>query len=140
MDNMNLQEIMKKEHQGIKEKVIKEMVYQLGIYLFSLLAFAIVFYREHFFLVIKTVTALYWLFIFPGFFIMYYWVENIGFIERFAISFGVTTSAMYIFMYYLGLAGMHIKYFALFPLLMIALGIMSILKTSHQEEKTKLSP
>jgi|SRR3989338_2636410 len=108
----------------IMNKLRKESAYLLIAFAAFLIIFKIVFYNESMLNSIKISAALFWMFVLPGFFIMFYWNESIDFIERLiigtALGLGIIGSASY----YLGIMGLNIKYQTIIlPLCFILLGI-----------------
>lgn len=110
-------------------RIKKEGIY-LGLLLVSLIIlFKVVFYKELFSNVVFMSLSLFWLFILPGFAIMFYWRSDLDFLERLvigtALGLGVVGSASY----YLGLIGLNIKYQIVpVPLLLILLGLFLSLR------------
>ena len=105
---------MKKKVFSLKKedliRIKKEGIY-LGLFLLSIIViFKIVFFNELFSKIISMSLSLFWLFILPGFSIMYYWKDELDFLERLvigtAIGLGIVGSASY----YLGLIGWNIEY------------------------------
>ena len=117
---------MKKE---VFEKLKKELV-NLGILLILfILIFKIVYFKESLFIVFRTVLSIFWLFVLPGYFIMFYWHEKLRFTERLIIGIAFSAAIIGIFSYYLGLIGLNIKYHGiLLPIILILLGIFFIIR------------
>jgi len=111
---------LKKE---IFEDIKKELL-NLGILFFIVLViFKIVFFKEQFFVLIKTVLSLFWLFVLPGYFAILYWKNKLDFIERLVMGIVLGISMVGITSYYLGLTGLHIKFhFIVLPPLIIVIG------------------
>ena len=84
---------------------------------------------ESFLIVLRTVFAFFWMFILPGFYLMYYWHEKLSFLERFIVGIAVSASVIGISSYYLGLAGLNIKYHGiLLPILFLIIDFILIWK------------
>jgi len=98
---------MKKE---LIDKIKNESKNIFYLFLIGIIIFKILFYKESFLIILRTVFAFFWLFILPGFYLMYYWHEKLGFLERFIIGVTVSASVIGIFSYYFGLLGLNIKY------------------------------
>ena len=112
---------MKKE---VFNYIIKELMYVGLLFLLALVVFKIAFFKENLTVLIRMVLSLFWLFVLPGYFIMLYWKEKLGFIERFVVGIFISASVVGIASYYLGLFGLNIKYHTiLLPLALIVLGI-----------------
>ena len=107
------------------ELVKKEMQYVALLFLVLLIAFKIAFFRENLVVILRTVFAMFWMFILPGYFIMLYWQDKLGFMERLIIGIALSAATIGAFSYYLGLIGLHIKYHAfVLPVLLILIGII----------------
>jgi len=113
---------LKKE---IFEKVKKELKYIGILFLLILIIFKIAFYKEDIGVLLRSVLSLFWLFVLPGYFIMLYWEEKLGFTERFVIGIILSAAIIGIASYYLGLIGLNIKYHTIvLPLVLIFIGIV----------------
>jgi len=115
----------------MKQKLIyqikKESAYLIYLLLSGVILFKILFYKESLLIVLRTVLAFFWLFILPGFYLMYYWHEKLSFLERFLLGIAVSASVIGISSYYLGLAGLNIKYHGiLLPILFLAVGFFLV--------------
>ena len=107
----------------------KEMQYIGLLFLVFLVIFRIVFFKENLIVLFRIVLSLFWLFVLPGYFIMLYWREKIDFIERFIIGIALAAGIIGISSYYLGLAGLNIKYHTfILPLGLILVGIIFSLR------------
>jgi hypothetical protein len=117
---------LKKE---IFETVKRESVYVGILFLISLVIFKIAFYKENFMSLLRNVFSLFWLFVVPGYFIMLYWEEKLGFVERIVIGISVTAAITGISSYYLSLAGLNISLHTIvLPVLILLIGIIINLK------------
>ncbi|MBI2135297.1 hypothetical protein HYU09_04870 [Candidatus Woesearchaeota archaeon] len=106
------------------EIIKKEAIYLGLLILLALAIFKIAFFREDLLVLSRTVLSLFWLFVIPGYVIMLYWSEKLGFVERFVIGIFVSASVVGILSYYLGLIGLNIKYHAVvLPIVLILSGI-----------------
>lgn len=106
------------------EKLRKELAYLLMALAAGIIIFKIVFYNESFLNVLKMVLSLLWLFVLPGYFIMFYWQEKLDFVERFIIGTALAFGLMGILSYYTGLAGITIKlHVFILPLALILIGL-----------------
>jgi len=112
---------LKKE---VFDHIKKELKYIGILFLLVLVIFKIAFFKEDLVVLLRNVLALLWLFALPGYFIMLYWKENLGFLERFIIGIALSAAIIGISSYYLGLTGLNIKYHAIIlPLVLIFIGI-----------------
>ncbi len=104
---------------------IKEETIYLGIMFILLNALLkIVFYKELFSNILKISFGIFWIFVIPGFCIMYYWADKLNFFQRFIIGTAVGSGIIGTLSYYLGLAGLNIKYHVItLPLLFSIIGI-----------------
>ena len=114
------------------DTAIRESKYLGLAFLIGLVIFKIVFYQENLIALFMNVLSLFWIFALPGYFIMLYWKEKLGFLERFVIGLILSAAIIGILSYYLGLMGLNIKYHAIIlPLALIFTGIAVSLK-SHR--------
>ena len=91
---------LKKE---IFEMVKKELMYIGLLFLIIIVIFKIIFFNENLIVVFRTVLALFWIFVLPGYFLMLYWKENLQFTERFVIGIALAIAITGIASYYLGI-------------------------------------
>lgn len=111
------------------ELVKKESVYIGVLFLVILIIFKIIYYKDNFIVSLRFVASLFWLFAIPGYIIMFYWKEKLGFTERFIIGIALSAAVIGISSYYTGLMGLNIKYHGiLLPIVIIVAGIMINLK------------
>ena len=123
---------MKKE---VFEQMKKELIMIAVIFILALLAFKAVFLREDFFIVLRTVTAIFWVLVLPGFVIMLYWREELKFYERLIIGIGIGTVLTGLLSYYAGLMGLSVKYHAvLLPLVIIIAGLMLAISRKYKPD------
>lgn len=107
----------------------KELKYIGLLFLVFLVIFRIAFFKENLIVLFRIVLSLFWLFALPGYFMMLYWREKIDFTERFIIGIALAAGLIGIVSYYLGLAGLNIKYHAvILPLVLILAGLLINLK------------
>ncbi len=107
----------------------RESIYIGALFIIFLIIFKIIFFKESFFIVLRTVFSIFWLFVFPGYSIMLYWNEKLDFIERLVIGVALSAAVIGISSYYIGLAGLNIKYHGIIlPLALMIFGIAITLK------------
>lgn len=107
------------------DAVKKELKYIGLLFLVFLVIFRIVFLKENLIVLFKLVLSLFWLFVLPGYFMMLYWREKIDFTERFIIGIVLAAGIIGIVSYYLGLAGLNLKYHAvILPSVLILAGML----------------
>jgi len=119
------------EEIALKKKIfdLEELKYLGILFLLVLIAFKIAFFKENLIVLVRSVVSIFWLFVIPGYFIMLYWKEKIGFIERIVVGMGMAAAIIGILSYYLSLAGLNLRFhFILLPLLSIILGSIFSLK------------
>lgn len=119
---------MKKE---ILDKLKKELGYVGILFILFILIFKITFFKESLVVVFRMVISLFWMFILPGYALMFYWKNKLGFTERFIMGIALSTAIIGILSYYLGLIGINIKYHTIIlPLIIILAGLfISLRKT-----------
>jgi len=111
---------LKKSH---FDQIKNELIIIGIIFLIIVVGFKILFSKESFGIVIRTVFSIFWLFVLPGYAVMLYWKEKLKFYERFIIGIGVGTALIGLLSYYLGLIGLHIKYhYITLPVALILIG------------------
>lgn len=111
--------------------LIKKELQYLGILLIAaLIIFKIAFFKENMIVLLRNVLSMFWLFVLPGYFMMLYWKEKLGFTERFIIGTGLAAAVIGVISYYLGLVGLDIKFHAVaLPLILIAASLTVNLRT-----------
>lgn len=103
----------------------KELLIIGLLFIVVFIAFKIIFLQESFFVVLRTVFAIFWLFVLPGYFVMFYWKEELKLFERLIIGIAVGTAVIGLSSYYIGLLGLHIKYHTVvLPIVLITLGLI----------------
>lgn len=125
----------RQESNSIFTVVKSELVYLAIVLVMILFIFKIAFYKENLLTVIKTAIGVFWIFVLPAFFVLYYWREKFNFIERLIISFTLNSAVIGISSYYLGLVGVHIKYHhVILPPIFLIIGvILIIIKERHEK-------
>ena len=113
----------------LTNKLKKEAMILLILYLLGLIIFKFIFNKEQLGVVIKVVFGLFWLFVLPGFSLMYYWHDKLDFTERAIIGTAMSLALIGIMSYHAGLIGLHVKNHAIvFPLVILVGGILVIRK------------
>ena len=106
------------------EQLKNELLMLAVIFVLAFISFKIVFWPEEFLVVLRTVFAIFWLLVLPGFAAMLYWKEELKFYERLIIGIGIGTILLGILSYYSGLWIFPIKYHIyVLPTLIIAVGM-----------------
>tara|TARA_Y100000310_G_scaffold342995_1_gene448641 strand:- start:3791 stop:4165 length:375 start_codon:yes stop_codon:yes gene_type:complete len=107
------------------DHIKKEAIYIGTLFLLALIIFKIAFYKENIVWLLKTVLSIFWLFVLPGYFIMLYWKEKLGFIERILAGILISAAIIGISSYYISLAGINLRYHSfLLPSILILIGIV----------------
>ena len=117
-------------------KLKKESVHLITLFFTFIIIFKLLFAKESFGLIISYVFFFFWLFILPGFSLMYYWHEELDFIERLIIGTCLGLAITGIVGYNLGLIGIKMQLQGIIlPLLCLALASFLILKKSSDTVK-----
>ena len=117
-------------------KIKKEAINLLVLFLLLLLIFKIVYLKENAIIILRTVLSIFWIFIIPGFYLMYYWHQKLDFVERLVIGIGLSAALIGISSYYLGLIGINIKYHTIIlPSLMLGFAFFLIIKIHSKSNK-----
>ena len=117
-----------------------EAKYMGMLFLLSIIILKILFYKENILMILRLAASFFWIFILPGFVLMYNWQEKMDFTERFIISIALSAAIIGISSYYLGLIGLHIKFHGiLLPAVFIILGFLILLKKKSYSNKQKES-
>ena len=118
------------------DKLKKEAVNLLLLFLVFMIIFRIIYLKEGIITITRTVLSIFWLFILPGFCLMYYWHENLDFVERLVIGVGVSAAITGILSYYFGLMGLNVRYHGfIFPLVMLGFALFLIIKAKNKSSK-----
>ena len=100
-----------------------EMRYIGLMFIIALIIFKIAFFKDSISNLLRITFSLFWLFALPGYFLMLYWNEKLEFAERFIIGIALSAAIIGISSYYIGLAGLNIKYHTvLLPLILMLAG------------------
>lgn len=90
---------------------LKDEILQISIlYLAIIGIFKLLFFNEDIIVVLKVVSGFYFVFLIPGFAMMYYWNEKLDFLERLIIGTVLGMAVFGIISYYTGLMGFNLKY------------------------------
>ena len=110
-------------------KARKEINYILMLFALFLVVFKIIFFKENFIFVLKSVFAIFWLFLIPGYFVMLYWENKLNLIERIVLGVALSAALIGIFSYYLGIIGINIQiHTIILPLVLIIIGALLFYK------------
>ncbi len=116
------------------DKIKKEAKYLGILFVLLVVIFKIVFFKEGIFNIIKLFLGIFWVFIIPGFVLMYYWAEKLNFLERLLIGTAVSAAVISIASYYIGLVfGLHVKYHGfLLPIIFLIIDYFILRKKKTQ--------
>lgn len=104
----------------LRSNLIREIRSLTIVMVILVIIMKIIFYRDDFISTTRLGLSLFWLFVLPGYAILYYWKDKIIFAERIAVGAVLAAGFMAISSYYLGLAGVHIKYHGIIlPVIML---------------------
>jgi len=124
----------------LKRKIVKDSKSLLLLFIISLIIFKIVFFKENLMIILRFVLSFFWMFVLPGFTLMYLWHEKVGFLERFIISVPINAAVVSIISYYVSLMGLHVKYHSiLLPLLIIIISGTVVWRKNIEEKANKSS-
>ena len=106
-------------------ELAKKEFQRIGIlFLIIFIMFKIIYYKDSFLASLRFAASLFWMFVFSGYFIMFYWNKKLDFMERLIIGIGLSAAVIGISSYYIGLIGLNISYHGvLLPLIMIVIGL-----------------
>lgn len=107
------------------DKEVKDELMNLSaLFLAVLIILKIIFYKQDLVTIIKTTFSLFWLFVLPGFALMYYWKENLDFITRLIAGTVLGISVVIVVGYNLGILGISLTIQAvIIPVLCIAIAL-----------------
>ena len=107
------------------EKIKKELSYLGILFIVIFIIFKLIYYKDQFLASLRIVASLFWMFVLPSYFIIFYWEEKLEFAERIIIGIALSAAVIGIFSYYLGLIGLNIAYHGiLLPSIMISIGLI----------------
>jgi len=93
--------------QGRKEH-LRELSWILGIFFVTVIATSITFRDESLITSLKLMAGLFWMFLIPGFMILYRWKETLSLLERIVISVPVSAGLFGLLSYLTGIFGMPV--------------------------------
>ena len=116
-------------NQEVLSKLKRELLLIAVIFVIFILLFKLIFIKEDFIVIIKIIASIFWLFVLPGYSVLFYWHYKIGFIERIVIGIALSAAIIGIFSYYLGLLGLDIIYHSIIlPLIIIIAGFIIVFR------------
>ena len=111
------------------EKIKGEAIYLLLLLIISVIIFKIVFYKEEVVTILLLSVSLFWLFVLPGFLLLYYYYDKFGFFERFVIGTVLGFAVVSISSYYLGIIGINVNiHQIILPIVFIIIAIILVVK------------
>ena len=91
------------------KKIMHELINIALIFLVMNIIFKIIFNKESMGEIIKLTSSLFWLFVLPGFFLMYFWQEELDFLERIIIGSVLGVALFGVIGYNLNLSGLRLS-------------------------------
>lgn len=111
------------------EKIKNEFIIIAVLFIVVIVIFKILFYKENIPIILRTVASVFWMFVLPGFSLMYYWEEKLDFIERFIIGIILSAAIFSVIGYNLAFFGFNIKYHIItIPVLCLIAGFFIVRK------------
>jgi uncharacterized membrane protein len=111
------------------EKIKKEGIVLVSLLILSVIILKLIYFKEDFAVVLRTVASFFWLFVVPGYTLMLIWHEKLSFMERFVVGIALSAGITGIASYYLGLLGLNIIYHTiLIPILIIVVSMILVRK------------
>ena len=115
---------MKEEFKEVK----KELMILAALLIAIAIVFKIIYYNESIVVVLRTVLAIFWLFVIPGYFFMLNWRSHLGLPERLVVGSALSAGLVGIVSYYAGIIGIGVSWhWALAPFVLIIIGIFLFL-------------
>ena len=93
-----------------KSEIKNEAIGLISTAAILVIAMKMIFYRQDFITTTRTALSLFWMLTLPGYALLYYWKEKLGFMERIVAGTAAGAAVTAIASYYLGIAGLHVKY------------------------------
>jgi hypothetical protein len=113
----------------ISNEVKRELIYLSILIILEIIIFRIIFNKESFSVILKLAFSLFWLFMLPGFMIMYLFIEKLNFLERIIAGTALGMAFFGVVGYNLGVLGILIKYQNwILPIVGIIIGITALIK------------
>lgn len=123
---------------ALHNKIIKEEYTLLGLLVAIVIGMNLVFSNGTYTAVTRSVVAFFWLFVIPGYAIMFYWREKLGLGERVVIGTVAAMALISILSYYLGLLGLHVRFHGwVLPIVFIGGGFFLAFKKRRPIVETK---
>ncbi len=96
-------------HSKLIDELKNELKLLAAAFVAVIIILKIAYYKESLLVVVRTAAALFWLFMLPGYAMMLYWREKLGFVERIIAGTAAAMAASGIAGYYLGLIGLKLQ-------------------------------
>ncbi len=118
-------------------KLKQELIYLTILLVILIVLFKILFHKETFTIILRTILTIFWLFLLPGYSIMFYWNNKLNFLERLIIGTVLGIAIIGVIGYNLGLIGITIIYHTIFlPIITIAIASFITWKKIKKENQT----
>lgn len=117
----------------IKNKFRSEIVSVTALFIIFIVIMKITLYKENIFILFLVVLKFFYSIIIPGLFILLHLNKKLGFTSRLILGSVLVIALTSITSYYMGLAGLHVKYhpYAIPPLIVV-LGLFLFLKNGEK--------
>ena len=96
-------------HSKLIDELRNELKLLAAAFVAVIIILKIAYYKESLLVVVRTAAALFWLFMLPGYAMMLYWREKLGFTERVVAGTVAAMALNGIASYYLGLIGLKLQ-------------------------------
>lgn len=115
------------------DKIKKESGIIFVLFIVLTVMLKLIFYNEPFISTVRISFSIFWIFIIPGFYLLYYWHNSLDFLQRFVLSTALSIAIIGTLSYHLGLIGLHIRTHALIiPLAMLIIAFIIIWRMSRK--------
>ena len=102
-------------------KLKSEAIRLSAVLLALVIIIKIVFYKQDIVTTTRTALALFWMFVLPGYALLYYWKDRLDFGERIVIGIATAAAVIAIASYYMGLLGLPVSLHGIvLPVVMLA--------------------
>jgi uncharacterized membrane protein len=118
--------------------VKKESLILLYLFIALVVIFKIVFYNEGIWTILRTVFGIFWLYLLPGFSIMYLWREKLDFLERLIFGTVLGMAIAGLSSYYITLFTGSIRYqFIIIPILAEIVAFILLAYQNRRQKQTQ---
>ena len=111
------------------EKLKKESLHLCILFAALIVIFKIIYYNESLLSILRVVFTIFYMFILPGFLIMYHW--DFDFLKRLFLGIALSAASVGILSYYIGIIGF--RHHWIVPLLIILFSVIFNYSTKQQQ-------